>query len=208
MQMKFKLKDETLYLAANIFDRFVERAKAERSDLPIVGLAAMLIAGKYEEIYPPHLKHFIACLDKDISNKEVHDMELRMLKELGFDVSVPSVLMFLARYRKFFKTDENRFTLAMYICEAQLLSATIARYEPSLIAISGLYLAEKAVNKDYELGELLEQLKYSKEEVRICAKEMQGNMLVKERIMLSNIRRKYGKFKDVVKAPLDSIIVN
>ena len=56
VHMKFKLFPETLYLTINIIDRYLAKAEVKRAKLQLVGVTALLIASKYEEIYPPELK--------------------------------------------------------------------------------------------------------------------------------------------------------
>jgi cyclin B len=208
VQMKYPLKDETIYLAVNILDRFLEKKKLSRGKLSLLGVAAILIAGKYEEIYPPHLSSYIALAEKKLTAEDCLQMELSVLSTLNYDLSTPSVLGFLVRYVKFVDFDKTKQKLAMYICEAQLLTTIMGKYEPSLLALSGLYLTAKTTNKDFTLNEaLLKEAKHTEEEVKQCARDMLGNMLVKERIMLSNIRGKYSKHKDVVKVELNTINV-
>ena len=56
VHMKFRLVPETLYLCVNIIDRYLERAFCERTKLQLAGITALLIACKYEEIYPPEVR--------------------------------------------------------------------------------------------------------------------------------------------------------
>lgn len=204
-QLKFKLKDETLYMATDIVDRFLDKQKVTRSKVSLLALVSILIASKYEEIYPPHLKDFIMICDDEFSHHEIFSMELSVMKALDFDLSTPNILTFLKRFSKFTNADETKQILAMFICEAQLLSSKMANYPHSLLAMGGLYLAEKAVNNDFKIEKLpLDEASHTKEELYKCANEMLGNMLIKEKIALSNIRRKYGKYKDIVRIPLNS----
>ena len=53
VHLKFKLMPETLYLTVNLIDRYLEKEKIKRSQLQLVGVTAMFIASKYEEIYAP-----------------------------------------------------------------------------------------------------------------------------------------------------------
>ena len=49
-----------LFLTCNIIDRFLsKRFDIGRKKLQLVGIAAILIASKYEEIYPPDLQDFV-----------------------------------------------------------------------------------------------------------------------------------------------------
>ena len=50
-----QLMPETLYLTVNLIDRFLEQKQVTRKHLQLVGVTAMLIASKYEEIWAPEV---------------------------------------------------------------------------------------------------------------------------------------------------------
>eukprot|EP00826_Nyctotherus_ovalis_P027647 TRINITY_DN2162_c0_g1_i4.p1 TRINITY_DN2162_c0_g1~~TRINITY_DN2162_c0_g1_i4.p1 ORF type:complete len:265 (+),score=55.60 TRINITY_DN2162_c0_g1_i4:452-1246(+) len=205
VQTHFKLSEDTLFMAAGILDRVLSRVAIDRDALSLLALTALNIAAKYEEIYPPHLKDFIVMADDKYSAKEVHDMELKVLEALDFELSVPSALAFIGRFRELMRLKASP-SLALYICEAQLLTPGMCKYAPSLLAISAIHLAEKAVNREFNTSELpLKEANYSEEDVMQCSKDMLNNMLVKEQILLSNIRRKY---KDVGKIVFKEDLLN
>ena len=51
VHLKFKLLPETLFITVSLIDRFLELEQIKRTNLQLVGVTAMLIASKYEEIY-------------------------------------------------------------------------------------------------------------------------------------------------------------
>lgn len=53
---KFELSPETFYLTINIIDRFLAAKLVARGELQLVGIGAMLIASKYEEIWAPEVR--------------------------------------------------------------------------------------------------------------------------------------------------------
>lgn len=55
VHLKFKLVPETLYLTINLIDRYLQSVNVNREKLQLVGVTAMLIASKYEEIYAPEV---------------------------------------------------------------------------------------------------------------------------------------------------------
>lgn len=62
---KFELMPETLYLTTYIIDRYLSLEGVARRQLQLVGMCAMLIACKYEEIWAPEVKkrkHFFFFL--------------------------------------------------------------------------------------------------------------------------------------------------
>jgi|Transcript_9787 cyclin B len=59
VHLKFKLVPQTLYLAVNLIDRYLERKKVSRSKLQLVGVTSLFIASKYEEIYQAPLREHV-----------------------------------------------------------------------------------------------------------------------------------------------------
>ena len=62
VHLKFKLMPETLYLTVNLIDRFLEKEQIMRNKLQLVGVTAMFMASKYEEIeeiYAPECRDFV-----------------------------------------------------------------------------------------------------------------------------------------------------
>lgn len=95
VHLKFKLLPETLFLTVNLIDRFLEIEVVMRQKLQLVGVTAMLIASKYEEIYAPEVRDFVYITDKAYSKEEVLDMEYHMLTKLDFNCTTPSSFRFL-----------------------------------------------------------------------------------------------------------------
>ena len=58
----------------------------------------MLIASKYEEIYPPIVSDFVYITDNAYSKDEILKMEERMLKALQYGIHFTSPFRFLERF--------------------------------------------------------------------------------------------------------------
>jgi cyclin B len=58
----------------------------------------MLIACKYEEIYPPELKDFVYITDRAYTKEDVLQMEFLILSALCFEITFPTPYRFLERY--------------------------------------------------------------------------------------------------------------
>lgn len=71
MHYKFELMDETLFLTINIIDRFLERQTVLRKKLQLVGVTAMLLACKYEEVSVPVVEDLILISDRAYTRNEV-----------------------------------------------------------------------------------------------------------------------------------------
>ncbi|XP_041996675.1 G2/mitotic-specific cyclin-2-like isoform X2 [Salvia splendens] len=97
---KFELSLETLYLTINIIDRFLASKTILRRELQLVGMGAMLIASKYEEIWAPQVNDLVCISDRSYTNEQVLVMEKRILGELEWNLTVPTPYVFLARFIK------------------------------------------------------------------------------------------------------------
>lgn len=68
---EYKLQTQTLYLGSSYVDRFLSRMSVTRSKLQLLGTAALYLAAKLEEIYPPDLKDFVYITDDTYSKRQV-----------------------------------------------------------------------------------------------------------------------------------------
>lgn len=75
---KFDLMNETLFLSVNLIDRFLSQQQVVRKKLQLVGLVAMLLACKYEEVSVPVVGDLILISDKAYTRKEVLEMVIFM----------------------------------------------------------------------------------------------------------------------------------
>uniref|UniRef100_A0A8C7BLY8 G2/mitotic-specific cyclin-B1 n=1 Tax=Neovison vison TaxID=452646 RepID=A0A8C7BLY8_NEOVI len=74
VQMKFKFLQETMYMTISIIDRFMQNNLVPKKMLQLVGVTAMFIARKYEEMYPPETGDF----------HQIRQMEMKTLKIFKF----------------------------------------------------------------------------------------------------------------------------
>lgn len=143
VHLKFKLVPETLFLTVNLIDRYLEIEQVKREKLQLVGVTAMLIACKYEEIYPPEVKDFVYITDNAYTKQEIQDMEYLMLKKFDFNVTVISSFRFIERFVKLAQETDDIFYLAQYVIELALIEYKMIKYKPSLLASGAIYLARK-----------------------------------------------------------------
>lgn len=142
VHLQFSLLQETLYLTVAIIDRFLQvcGGAVSRAELQLVGVTAMFIASKYEEMYAPEIGDFVYITDNAYTMHQILSMELRMLDALGFSVGRPLPLHFLRRTSKAGLVDAKMHALAKYILELSLLEYKLCHITPSEIAAASLAL--------------------------------------------------------------------
>ncbi|XP_065669268.1 G2/mitotic-specific cyclin-A [Hydra vulgaris] len=146
---EYKLIPQTLYLSVSYIDRFLSHMSVLRGKLQLVGAACMLVAAKFEEIYPPEVAEFVYITDDTYTAKQVLRMEHLILKTLAFDLSVPTCRDFLSRYlyAANAKPESQQKYLAEYLSELTLINCEISvKYPPSMIAASSICSANHILN--------------------------------------------------------------
>lgn len=139
---EYDLESETLFISINIIDRFLSQMSLPTSNLQLLGVAAMFIASKYEEIYPPYLYQFVEVTDDTYSGRQIRKMEQEILKALNFRISIPTIIYFLKRIFAYNKFSEKCYHLAEYLCYLSLLAdEPFLEYHPSEIALASVILA-------------------------------------------------------------------
>lgn len=142
VHQQFHLLQETLYLTVAIIDRFLQSYKTvNRKRLQLVGVAAMFIACKYEEMYAPDIGDFVYITDNAYQKTEILHMEMLIVRTLDYSFGRPLSLHFLRRYSKAGSAVPLHHTMAKYFLEQCLVHYTMCHYQPSLIAAAALYLA-------------------------------------------------------------------
>lgn len=144
---EYRLQSETLFICVNIIDRFLSKHTVSTPSFQLLGVAAMFIASKYEEIYPPELNQFVEVTDETCSGKEICQMEQNILKTLNFRISQPSITFFLNQIFAFNKFTKRVYHLAEYLCYLSLLAdKPFLEYYPSEIALAAVILAAQQLD--------------------------------------------------------------
>ena len=178
VHLKFKLMPETLFLTVNLIDRFLEEEQVTRKNLQLVGVTAMLIASKYEEIWAPEVRDFVYISDKAYNRDQILGMEKLMLNTLNFHLTVPTQYTFLVRYCKAAGCDKQAQMLAQFLVELTLPMMEGLKYSDSKIACAAVYTAQKCLNKPAFTYELEMHSGYKEEDIMPCA------------LVLANLHRK------------------
>lgn len=99
----FKCEDQTFFISVCLLDRFLKQSSrlVEVSQLHILGVTAMFIASKFEDIHPLKMKIVFEKIGhQKLSIESIKQLELEMLKTLHYKIAVPTVLDFLKIYLK------------------------------------------------------------------------------------------------------------
>lgn len=163
---RFRLLPETLFLAVNIIDRFLSRKVVQLDRLQLVGVTAMFIASKYEEVLSPHVQNFRHVADDGFTEEEILSAERFVLAALDYDLSYPNPMNFLRRISKADNYDIQTRTLGKYLLEISCLDHRFIAYPPSQISAAAMYLARLVLDRGEWDAVLAHYAGYTEEEIK------------------------------------------
>ena len=167
----------------------------------------MLIACKYEEIYPPSLKEFVAICDKAYTSQQILEMEADILMVLKMELTHSSSLKFIDRYAQVAEIENKAYYFARYLIETVLLEYSMLKYKNSLIAAGAIFLVNKIFKKHGWTETLTHHTGYTEAEVKPCAKDLYFTMQNSEKLILHAIKRKFSssKYLEVSKYRIEKV---
>ena len=204
VHLKFKLLPETLFLTINFIDRYLQNNQTPRDKLQLIAVSSLLIACKYEEIYPPEISSFVYITDNAYKKEEILDYEIKILGDLEYDLTYPTPLRFLEiLVIKLNIREDNLFLNRMkYLIELCLSRLNFYQYSYLELVIGCcLLLCEKEGNinrshnviKQFKLAENFEKL----EKIKNCVYDIKKLLeyINENKNVFKGVRQKYAMEK-------------
>uniref|UniRef100_A0A7S1QUB1 Cyclin N-terminal domain-containing protein n=1 Tax=Neobodo designis TaxID=312471 RepID=A0A7S1QUB1_NEODS len=141
VHLKFKLHPETFFLAVDYVDRYLMVARGARSTLQLVGVCAMLLAAKHEEIWPPEVRECIYISANTYTREEILATERSIAAALNFRLCTPTPYPFMSRVLDCVDATEDVRNLAAYCLDIAALDYGSLQYLPSRIGFASVLIA-------------------------------------------------------------------
>jgi len=144
---QYRLRPETLFLAVSLIDRYLANAIIQRSRLQLVGVTAMFVAAKFEEITPPEVADFKYICADVYTVQDILQEECKLLIALGFNIACPTSVHFLDVFLIVNQSDAIQRESALYSIELALLETQCLAYKPSQIAAASVLLTNHQLQR-------------------------------------------------------------
>ena len=198
VHLKFKLLPETLFLTINFIDRYLQNNQTKRDKLQLIAVSSLLIACKYEEIYPPEISSFVYITDNAYKKEDILNCEIKILEDLEYDLTYPSIhryfeLVALKLNLQSDKTFYNKMMCLSELCLSKLIFYNFTYLE--LVLACALFLFEKnlfmtqCVIRHFGLGENYQKL----EKINNCIFEIKKLLeyMNENKNIFKGVRQKY-----------------
>ena len=204
---KWKLKDDTIYMAMNLMDRYISKYPSKNSEFQLIAISSYLIASKYEDIYPPYLDELSQICNYIYSNDDIVKKEYEILSGLNFDVLYNSSYKYLTFLHSVADKENMKLLyLAQFILELSLENLDILEHSQCLRAISALLLAKKILQIKKSCNSLKLYYKYDENEIKKVQKKM---IVLLNKVIKSKTKNSvYEKFESSKYKSVSSLLEN
>ena len=202
VHLKFKLLPETLFLTINFIDRYLQNNQTPRDKLQLIAVSSLLIACKYEEIYPPEISSFVYITDNAYKKEDILNYEIKILGDLEYDLTYPTPLRFLeiVCVKLGLTNDKSFFNKMMYLIELYMSKLYFYNYTYlEMVIACCLFLNEKNyffsqnVRRCFNLGEKSQKF----EKIKSCIFEIKKLLeyINENKNLFKGVRQKYAMEK-------------
>lgn len=185
------LIDDTLYFCIFIIDKFLNNRSLSPNKLELVGITALFIAAKIEEVVCPDLDSFVLLLRNNFSAQDLKKAEKYLLFSLNYDLTFNNPLFFLRRASKANNYDSKSRKMAKYFLELMTLERDFYSFKKSVLSTTAMYLARKICQSDVNKNLFFYYAKLEKSDIKECF-DLLVRLIYQEPKFL-NLEAKYSK---------------
>lgn len=198
---RFKMDPATTFLTANILDRFLAKKAIRRERMQMVSMVALIVAAKYEEIYPPRIKDYIHISANSFTREDMLRYEHYILHALGYSLTTPTPYHFLSAYvhalkgtgRAENKEESNTRHAACFIAECAMLKLSIyINTRPSLLAAASVYAGRQLLGLAPWPPQVAAVCEHSESAVADCAAQLMTQARAVKDGKLKATMKRYG----------------
>jgi len=192
VHLRHRMRTETFFLAVNITDRYLALKQVPRRRLQLLGVVAIFIASKYEDIDPPKVREMAYMTDNTYTTNEIIQMESVVLNVLEHDVAGTTAAHVFERLQRVNRCDATQRKLTLYALTLAALDLRFLRYTPSHLVSAALLIGNEITDRSpVWSGVLAHHTGYSFDSLQACVADLGQTMASARTANLQAVRRFY-----------------
>ena len=148
VHFQLQYKDSTLFLCISLIDRYLSYNTIERVNYQLLGIAALFISCKQEEITIPNPKDFLFLTENAYTLEQMFAMESELLHFTNFYLLIPTTLDFVMIHIKKHNLSNKEKHFALYLITCVLNEYKLLKYTNSIISCAVMYITHKLFSKN------------------------------------------------------------
>ena len=204
-------QQKTLFQCVLIMDALLSKVPIKKISFQLLGIAALLISCKENEIIYPSLIKFSQLTDNAYTPNQITFMEQKILKILKFDIFAPTSDEFFSIISEFFQFNEEQKYFGQYFLDCSLIDISFLKYKMSTIAIACVKIVMKYYKID-KINLLIEKCGGGNDDKKKEIENCEYNLLFSAKKIsnspLGAVKKKYKSEKFLNVAKLCEVTIN
>ena len=152
----FKFDENTLFLAIQIFDRYLSKVDLTAEKTELLLYTSFMIASKHNEIDYVNMQETLKLSQDKFKKEEIIRMESEILRRLNFEILIPTMCEFFILFASYLHLSKKKINQGLYILNIILVDFHMLKYPNFLLAFAVVKLVAKSEEKN--LMELIENI--------------------------------------------------
>ena len=140
LQDKFYINKRTVFLTINLIDRYLSQNLILKTKFQLLGVTALFIAMKYEEMYMKNINEFVNLTAQAFDKSEILEMECILIDLVDFNLDLPLSIDFFGVLSSVYEFNEKEYKFGNFLLEAFLLDIESCKYKQSEIGLATCYI--------------------------------------------------------------------
>ena len=144
----FKFKENTLFLAIQLFDRYLSRMILSTEKTELLLLTSFTLASKLEEVDYVNMQETLQLAQNKFNKDQVINMEYEILNKTKFRVLAPTMCDYFKLYSSFLNFSNNKIYQGFYLLNVILVDFHMLEYPNCILALAVVKLITKKLDSD------------------------------------------------------------
>ena len=152
----FKFKENTFFLAIQIFDRYLSDIILSVEKTELLLLTSFTLASKHEEVEYVNMQETLQLAQNKFDKEQIIKMEYEILKQIKFEILAPTMCDFFKIFAFFINFNNDKLFQGLYILNIILVDFHMLEYPNCALALAVIKLINKKIN--VELFDLVNKI--------------------------------------------------
>ena len=132
----FGFRRRTVMFTFHCIEVYVRRRRVLKEEYQLLGTAALFMASKYEEIYPPKLDEFAKLCNNYYPKERILETESRILMTMNFELTFVLPFDFFEPFAIMAKLDKDAISVGYCLLTLAIFDNELSEFLPSYTALS------------------------------------------------------------------------
>ena len=132
----FKFKENTLFLCAQIIDRFLSKKLLNIEKTELLILCSLILASKHEEIDYVNMIESLQLSSNKFTKEQIINMEYEILNELNFEIIIPNMIDYYNIYTIILNLSDIEKNKGLYLLNIILIDYYMLEYPNFLLSLA------------------------------------------------------------------------